>query len=53
MSGQIDIAADLGAVAPALPDILTLHQLAHLDSPTPPENHPPRDRVVLPSLLLR
>lgn len=36
MSEQIDIAVDLGAAPPSLPDILTLRQLAELAPPKPP-----------------
>jgi hypothetical protein len=37
MSEQIDIAVDLGAVPPPLPEILTLRQLVEAAPPTPEE----------------
>ncbi len=37
MSEQIDIAVDLGAVPPPLPEILSLAQLVEIASPPPPE----------------
>lgn len=36
MSEPIDIAVDLGVVAPALPEIMTLRELFALDAPPPP-----------------
>ncbi|HEU5071536.1 MAG TPA: AAA family ATPase [Verrucomicrobiae bacterium] len=36
MSEQVDIAVDLGAAAPALPEILTLEQLCTVATPPPP-----------------